>query len=305
MKINNISYILKKEQHGKRLDKVITKLIKVYSRTKIKYFILKNLVKINGNIISDPNKKVFINDKIEININFSNNYTLTPKNIKLNIIYEDKNLLIINKHSNFIMYSSSEKKNNTVLNAILYHYPLNINLPRVGIIHRLDKDTTGILVIAKNLFTQYKLTQLMKNKEITKEYLAIVHGHTKKYGSVIKPISRNIHNRTCMKTCSYGKLAITHYKVIKYFKNYTYLRIILETGRTHQIRVHMSYINHPILGDLKYNNTFKNKENNLKFARQALHSYKIKFNYPFNNGNRVWCAYLPNDMKSLLKRLSN
>ncbi|MCV2500029.1 MAG: RluA family pseudouridine synthase [Candidatus Lightella neohaematopini] len=303
MKINNIFYILKKEQHGERLDKVITKLSKIYSRTKIKYFILHGLVKVNNIIIFDPNKKVYNNDKIEFNINLSNNYIITPKNIKLNIIYEDKNILIINKQSNFVMYSSNEKCD-TILNAILHHCPLNINLPRVGIVHRLDKNTTGILIIAKNLSTQYKLTELIKNKQITKEYLAIVHGHTEKYGSIIKPISRNMHDRTCMKVCNIGKLAITHYKVITYFKNYTYLRIILETGRTHQIRVHMSYIKHPILGDAKYNTIFKDKENNINFDRQALHSYKLKFNYPFNNSEKIWYASLPEDMKILLKELS-
>ncbi|MCV2518428.1 MAG: RluA family pseudouridine synthase [Candidatus Lightella neohaematopini] len=302
MKIN-IFYIPKKEKHGERLDKVITKLNKIYSRTKIKYFILHGLVKVNNIIIFDPNKKVYNDDKIEINTNLSNNSIITPKNIRLNIIYEDHNILIINKQSNFMMYSNNEKCD-TILNAILYHYPLNINLPRVGIVHRLDKNTTGILVIAKNLSTQYKLTQLIKNKQITKEYLAIVHGHTKKYGSIIKPISRNIHDRTCMEVCNFGKLAITHYKVIKYFKDYTYLRIILETGRTHQIRVHMSYIKHPILGDVKYNIFFKNKKNNINFNRQALHSYKLKFNYPFNGSEKIWCAPLPKDMKTLLKKLS-
>ncbi|MCV2508643.1 MAG: RluA family pseudouridine synthase [Candidatus Lightella neohaematopini] len=302
MKINNIFYILKKEQHGKRLDQVITKLSKVYSRTKIKYYILSGLVKVNNIVIFNPNKKVYNNDRIEFNINLSNN-NIIPKNIRLNIIYEDHNIIIINKQSNFVMYSDSEKCN-TVLNAILYHNPLNINLPRVGIVHRLDKNTTGILIIAKNLSTQYTLTQLIKNKQITKEYLAIVHGHTKKFGSIIKPISRNMNNRTCMKVCNFGKLAITHYKVIKYFKNYTYLRIILETGRTHQIRVHMSYIKHPILGDEKYNIIFKNKENNINFNRQALHSYKLKFNYPFNNSEKIWYAPLPKDMKMLLKKLS-
>ncbi|MCV2531387.1 MAG: RluA family pseudouridine synthase [Candidatus Lightella neohaematopini] len=302
MKINNISYILKREQHGKRLDKVITKLIKIYSRTRIKYFILNKLVKVNDNIVSNPDKKVFNNDKIELNINLSKNNILAPKNIKLNIIYEDSNILIINKQSNLTMYSN--RNCNSLLNAILYYYPLNINLPRVGIVHRLDKDTTGILIIAKNLTTQYKLTQIIKNKQISKRYLAIVHGHTKKYGSIIKPISRNINNRTCMKICNYGKLSITHFKVIKYFKYYTYLSIIPETGRTHQIRVHMSYINHPILGDTKYNNIFVDKKNNIKFNRQALHSYKIKFNYPFNNSKKTWYAPLPKDMKMLLKKLS-
>ncbi|MCV2502029.1 MAG: RluA family pseudouridine synthase, partial [Candidatus Lightella neohaematopini] len=303
MKINSIFYIPKKEQNGQRLDKVITKLSKIYSREKIKHFILHGLVKVNNIIISNPDKKVYCNDKIELNINLSNNSIITPKNIRLNIIYEDHNILIINKQSNFAMYSSDEKYN-TVLNAILYHCPLNINLPRVGIIHRLDKNTTGILIIAKNLFTQYKLTQLMKNKQIIKEYLAIVHGHTNKYGSIIKPISRNTYDRTCMKVCNFGKLAITHYKVIKYFKNYTYLRVILETGRTHQIRVHMSYIKHPILGDVKYNVIFRNKENDINFNRQALHSYKLKFNYPFNNSKKIWYAPLPKDMKILLKKLS-
>ncbi|MCV2526093.1 MAG: RluA family pseudouridine synthase [Candidatus Lightella neohaematopini] len=303
MKINSIFYVLKKEQHRERLDKVITKLSKIYSRTKIKHFILHGLVKINDIIVFDPNKKVYNNDKIELNINLSNNNIIAPKNIRLNIIYEDHNILIINKQNNFAMYSSHEKYN-TILNGILYYYPLNINLPRVGIVHRLDKNTTGILIIAKNSFTQHKLTQLIKNRQIIKEYLAIVHGRTKKYGSIIKPISRNIHDRTCMKVCNFGKLAITHYKVIKYFKNYTYLRIILETGRTHQIRVHMSYIKHPVLGDVKYNIFFKNKENNINFNRQALHSYKLKFNYPFNNGEKVWCAPLPKDMKILLKKLS-
>lgn len=213
--------------------------------------------------------------------------------------------MIINKPKSLIVHPGAGNPNGTLLNSLIYHYPKIIQVPRAGIVHRLDKNTTGLMVIAKNKKTHEFLTKLIKEHKIIREYEAIVFGIIKKKGIINKPITRNIKIRTKMMIHKKGKKAITHFSIIENFKFYTRLKLKLETGRTHQIRVHLSSINHPIVGDAVYNkkiyNTLIKKINkNIPFNRQALHARKLSFQYPYTNKIVKWKIDLPKDMKKLI-----
>ncbi|MBZ2279362.1 RluA family pseudouridine synthase, partial [Buchnera aphidicola] len=175
-----------------------------------------------------------------------------PENIFLNIIYEDNDILIINKNAGLVVHPGAGNMNGTILNALLYRYKNIHNLPRSGIVHRLDKNTSGLMVIAKNMYSYIFLLNLLKKRKIVREYQAIVKGNMISGGIIDNPISRHKTKKICMMTSSIGRKAITHYKIIKRFKGYTHVLLRLDTGRTHQIRVHMLHIGYPLLGDPLY-----------------------------------------------------
>ncbi len=302
---------IKKIKKSKRLDLNIKNILKIYSRNKIINLIKKKKIKINNKIITKPSKKIKIKDKIIINYKKKKN-KITPYKKPLNIIYEDKHLLIINKNKNIIVHPGNGNKNKTILNCILYYYPYICNkVPRCGIIHRLDKNTTGILIISKNIKTYKKLTNYMKKRKIIKKYKTIVYGKIKKNGIINASISRNKYKRTQMCINKNGKKSITQYKIIKNFKYFTFLKIILHTGRTHQIRLHMNYINHPIIGEKiytnkninKYNIHYKIKKKIKKIKRQALHAYLVKFKHPIKKKKIKIKIKIPKDMKNIIKKI--
>lgn len=287
--------------YNERLDKLIFNHLKKYSRSLIKKWILNNQVLVNNKIINKPSKKflgykkIFINNIIE-----EKNDIFKPQNIKLKIIYEDKDILVIDKKNNMVVHPGVGNTENTLLNALIYHYPDNIFLPRAGIVHRLDKNTTGLMVVAKNMHSYFFLIKAIKKHKIIRIYEAIVEGEIKKNGIVNQPIMRHINKRTCMMVHSKGKHAITYYKIIKKFNNFTYISLKLKTGRTHQIRVHMSYIKHKIVGDKKYGN--KNIQNIFfnKLNRQALHAVMLSFVHPSTNNIVKFYSPIPKDMLNLL-----
>lgn len=232
-------------------------------------------------------------------------------NIFLNILYEDKYIFLINKPSGLVVHPGCGNEDGTLLDILLHERCYLKDVPRSGIIHRLDKNTTGLMIIAKDSITYYKLIDLMKNRQIIREYDAFVLGKLISGGTVSIPIMRNIKNRISMITHKFGKKAITHYKIIQKFRFYTHIHLKLETGRTHQIRVHMLYLKHPILGDPLYklgNNIPKNilKKNINKissFHRQALHASHIKFIHPITNILVDCYSTLPHDMVNIIKYL--
>ncbi|MGD6858459.1 MAG: RluA family pseudouridine synthase [Enterobacteriaceae bacterium] len=289
---------------GKRLDVIVSFFIKKVSRSKIKKLILNNLVKIDHKTINKPSFKVkkisFIYIKLPVN-KIKNKIKIYK--LKLNKIYEDKYILVINKNSNLVVHPGNGNKENTLMNALLYYYPKIINVPRCGIVHRLDKDTTGLMVIAKTTDTYFKLTDLLKKRMINRKYIGIVFGNIYKDGKINKPIKRNSFNRTKMKVSDDGKESITYYKVEEIFNNFTKLKIKLYSGRTHQIRVHMLYISHPIVGDKKY--YIKRYNKLIKFKRQALHSSSLEMKHPYNNFNMKWKTSLPNDIKKLIDKIKS
>lgn len=237
---------------------------------------------------------------------------IKKENISLNIIFEDSEILIINKPSNFVVHLGYGNMSGTLLNALIFHFKNNSSLPRAGIVHRLDKNTSGLLVVAKTIFTYNYLISLFKKREIIKEYDVIVIGRIKQSGSISYPIKRNIHRRTIMMIGSGGKKAITNYTVITRFRNYTYLRVQIKTGRMHQIRVHFSSISHPIFGDstyskgIKYNllgYSEKTRKFLCEFSRPSLHARMLRFVHPVTNELKTWTASPPLDMVHLLTLL--
>lgn len=292
--------------YNERLDKLIFNNLKKYSRSIIKKWILNNQVIVDNEIINKPSKKILGNRKIIINnIKKSNSDILQPQNIKINIIYEDQDIIIINKKNGMIVHPGVGNPDNTLLNALIYHYPNNIFLPRAGIVHRLDKNTTGLMVIAKNIYSYLFLVESIKKHNVIRQYEAIVEGELKSNGTIDQPIMRHINKRTCMMVHHKGKNAVTNYKIIKTFNKFTYIRLKLNTGRTHQIRVHMSYIKHNILGDQKYGKK-KTKNINLNkyiknFNRQALHAVKLIFLHPNKKSIVKFYSPIPKDMLKLLE----
>lgn len=299
-------------QAGQRLDYALTKVFPEYSRSQLKNCILQGLVKINGIIVTIPKNKVSGNENIEIYIQpIIKHLYFEAQNIPLDIIYEDIDIIILNKPANLIVHPGAGHNNGTILNALLYHYPNIINVPRAGIVHRLDKDTTGLMIIAKTIDAHINLIKSFHMHKIIREYEAIAIGNIITSGTVNAPILRNICKKKNMIVHPLGKPAITHYYVITHFRNHTQLRLRLETGRTHQIRVHMAYINHPLVGDQLYgkrNYSIKHLSETCKtllhqFNRQALHSVRLQCNHPTKATKMEWRVPLPKDMTVLLQAL--
>jgi 23S rRNA pseudouridine1911/1915/1917 synthase len=227
--------------------------------------------------------------------------------IDLNIVYEDEHIMVINKPAGLVVHPGAGNADGTLLNALLHHCPSIAEVPRAGIVHRLDKDTTGLMVIAKTIPAQTHLVEAMQEREITREYEAICHGTMTAGGTVDEPIGRHPTKRTHMAVTSSGRPAVTHYRVMEKFRAHTRLRLRLETGRTHQIRVHMTYINYPLVGDPVYAGRprppRKADEALLTvlrgFKRQALHAAMLRLAHPITSEIMEWHAPIPDDMVEL------
>mgnify|MGYP001021627000 FL=1 len=299
------------EQSGQRLDQALADLFPEYSRSRLKTWIETDLVTLNGQITTIPRTKVFGGEKIVISADIEDETHFEPENLPLNIVYEDEHILIINKPKDFVVHPGAGNKSGTVLNALLYHYPSVAEVPRAGIVHRLDKDTTGLMVVAKTIPAQTKLVRALQKRQITREYEAIACGIMTKGGSVDEPIARHPTKRTHMAVHPLGKPAVTHYRIMENFRNYTRLRLRLETGRTHQIRVHMAHIAHPLLGDQTYGGRPrppKNADERLnqvlrEFKRQALHAIMLRLEHPVSGELMEWYAPLPDDFVQLVNAL--
>ena len=231
--------------------------------------------------------------------------------IPLNIVYEDDDIIVINKPKDLVVHPGAGNPDGTVLNALLYHYPPIAEVPRAGIVHRLDKDTTGLMVVAKTIPAQTKLVRDLQKRKITREYEAVASGIMTKGGTVDQPMARHATKRTLMAVHPMGKPAVTHYRIMENFRNYTRLRLRLETGRTHQIRVHMAHIAHPLLGDQTYGGRPRPPKNASEaftevlrnFKRQALHAVMLRLAHPITGEMMEWYAPLPDDFVELLHAL--
>lgn len=298
-------------QLGQRLDQALAELFPDYSRSRIKEWILDNRVQVNGKIINRPKEKVFGSEQIAIDVLIEEDMSWHPQNIPLNIVYEDDEIIVINKPRDLVVHPGGGNPDGTVLNALLYRYPEIINVPRAGIVHRLDKDTTGLMVIAKTIPDQTHLVEALQLREITREYEAVVNGRMTAGGTVDEPIARHPTKRTHMAIHPLGIAAITHYRVMEHFRAHTRLRLRLESGRTHQIRVHMAHINHPLVGDPVYggrprplkgvSEEFRQVMNN--FDRQALHATMLRLYHPRTGIEMEWHADIPADMVILINIL--
>lgn len=250
-------------------------------------------------------------ENIEIKVIIEKKQRLESQDIQLNIIYEDADIIVINKPRDLVVHPGAGRTNGTVLNALLHYFPPIADVPRAGIIHRLDKDTTGLMVVAKTILAQTRLVESLQARKITREYEAIAIGTITASGTVEQPIARHTTKRIHMKVHPMGKPAVTHYRVIEHFRSHTRLRLRLETGRTHQIRVHMSHINHPLVGDPLYNrHTYPPQDASKafnevwrRFDRQALHAILLKLYHPISDREIEWHIPLPQDMMELIEAL--
>jgi len=321
---NSMKFLVKKRDDSKRLDIFLSEKIKHLTRSNIKKIIESKNVKINKKIADSPSKKVKINDKIRIELSIKSSDKLLPNKIKLDILFEDKDILIINKPKGMVVHPGAGNYENTLANALVYKYKDKLSdisgELRPGIVHRIDKETSGLLVIAKNNLSHSKLGKQFSDHSIKRKYLCLIWGVIRPLqGRIETLISRNKKNRQLMMVSDFnGKKAITNYKTIKVFniKDIPKISLIeceLETGRTHQIRVHMKYKNTSILGDNQYgkkNIKFKkiNKDFFKKFSilnGQALHAKSLGFIHPFKNKWVNFESELPSDFKKLLDLLKN
>lgn len=296
---------------GKRFDQTLAEMFPDYSRSRLKDWILAGHVSVNGVIVDKPREKMFGGEQIAINTEIEAEVRFEPQDIPLNIVYEDDDLLVINKPAGLVVHPGAGNPDGTVLNALLHHCPQLEIVPRAGIVHRLDKDTTGLMVVAKTIAAQTNLVESLQAREITREYEAIASGTMTAGGIVDEPIGRHSTKRTHMAVTFSGRPSVTHYRVMEKFRLHTRLRLRLETGRTHQIRVHMAHITHPLVGDPVYGGRPrppKNASEELReilrqFKRQALHAAMLSLYHPITGEQMTWHADIPEDMVTLTNTL--
>ncbi len=290
--------IIVTEEEALRIDSYLAKKLEL-SRSKVKKLITENLVIVNGKKVN-ANYLVQQNDKIEINNDLNYEVNIEPENIPIDVIYEDDDLLVINKESGMVVHPAPGHYTNTLVNALLYRFDLSAtNNIRPGIVHRLDKDTSGLMLVAKNEWAHEQLAKMIANKDVERKYLAIVDGIIKHdTGTIDAPIGRDVKDRQKMAVTDVNaKEAITNFKVLERFKNNTLLECILQTGRTHQIRVHLAYINHPVSNDPLYN-----KKKATEFG-QMLHSKSIKFKHPRTGKELFFEVNPPKEFQDKLEEL--
>lgn len=295
---------------GKRLDQALAVLFPEHSRSRLKEFVEQQAVTVNG-VCKRPRDKVLLGDAIQVNAKTVIAADWQGEPIALDIVYEDEHIVVINKPANLVVHPAVGNKTGTLSNALLHRYPELRHIPRAGVVHRLDKDTTGLMVVAKSLVAQTQLVIALQARKITRIYEAVVHGVLLSGSTVKAPIGRHPHDRIKMAVLDTGKPAVTHYRVLERFNAHTHLKIQLETGRTHQIRVHMAHIHHPIIGDKVYggrlrlppNATEALKERLRTFPRQALHAQSLGLLHPVTQQEMHWSAPMPDDMQQLLSML--
>lgn len=304
----NLTAVITAELHGSRLDQALAQLLPQYSRAQIQTWIKNGSVTIDAVPCDKVRQKVLNEQSIAINTTLSTQIHWQAQNLPINIVFEDDSLLVVNKAVGMITHPGAGNPDNTLVNALLHHHPDLSLVPRAGLIHRLDKNTSGLLVIAKTLESHHILTQAMKAREIKREYLALAKGEIISGASIDAPIARHSVQRTKMAVTPNGRKAITHYRVKERFRGYTLLWVELETGRTHQIRVHLSYIDHPIVGDPTYGRRIalkgkfsdKIKRAIAQFEHQALHAAQLSLTHPILGDTLQFSAPLPNDFQQLL-----
>lgn len=303
-----------REHHGQRIDSVLAQLMPEYSRSQLSTWIKNATVTVNQKQCK-PKDKVMTGDVIDVNVTFTPQVAefnqCEAEDIPLEVVYEDDDVLVINKPAGLVVHPGAGNREHTLVNALLHHAPTLHHLPRAGIIHRLDKDTTGLLIIAKTLIAHTALIRQMQARDIQRHYITLVQGHVISGGTIDTGFGRHPRNRLKMSVIGQGRQAITHYKVNQQYGDYTLLDVSLMTGRTHQIRVHMLHINHPVVGDQLYSGRMRfpiNASDELRaalqqFKRQALHACAIAFNHPITNEELAFTAPLPADFAQLLDSL--
>ena len=302
--MENFKFEILEEDNGKRIDKYLSSLLDGKSRSYIQRVIDDGKVNVNGKIVKS-NYKLKIKDIINLEIPEPTELEVIPENIPLDILYEDKDVIVVNKSQGMVVHPAPGSSNGTMVNALLYHCKdlSGINgVIRPGIVHRIDKDTSGILVVAKNDNSHNILAEQLKDHSMTREYYALVEGIIKEdEGTINEPLARHPKERIKISVVKGGREAITHFKVIERFKEYTLVKCILETGRTHQIRVHMAYIGHPLVGDPVYGY----KKQKFKLQGQMLHAKVLGFIHPSTKEYMQFESPLPDYFTEIINKLKS
>lgn len=310
MQAEKLAATVPADHAGKRLDQALATLFPQHSRSRLQEWIRAGRVLLNGQPASQRHS-VKTGDAVVVHPVTLIHAAWAPEPITLDIRHEDQALLIINKPAGLVVHPGAGNPDHTLLNALLHHDAALLSVPRAGIIQRLDKDTSGLMVIARTPEAHTFLVEQMRRRLIRREYEAIVCGAITSGGSIDAPIGRHQTQRTRMAVTHKGKLAVTHYRIIRRYRTHTHLRLRLETGRTHQIRVHMASIHHPIVGDPVYGGRTRlpaaiteDLRNHLKsFPRQALHACYLELTHPITGNTLQESAPLPEDMRCLLDAL--
>ncbi|WP_271271846.1 23S rRNA pseudouridine(1911/1915/1917) synthase RluD [Aliamphritea hakodatensis] len=297
---------------GKRLDQAVADLFPDYSRSRLQNWIKDGSLRVDGKSwrIRD---KVFGGEEIVIDAQLDVIDSFVPREMPLDIIFEDEHIMIINKPAGLVVHPAAGHWDDTLLNGLLHYNPDMAQVPRAGIVHRLDMDTTGLMVVAKTIQAQTDLVAQLQERTMGREYEAIVNNVMTGGGTVDEPLGRHSRNRQMMAVVGLGKEAVTHYRVLDKFRTHTHIRLKLETGRTHQIRVHMAYINYPLIGDQMYGGRFRlpkgispELQQNLRdFKRQALHAKRLELFHPATGELMSWEVDLPEDIQTLLANLKD
>lgn len=303
-------FVIEMDQSNTRLDQVLAALMPEYSRSRLQQWIKQGAVTVNGKVLK-PKEKVKVNDLIAVNAELEAQGEWLPEDISLDIVYEDDCIIIINKPAGLVVHPAAGNYSGTLVNALLHHQENLQNVPRAGIVHRLDKETTGLMVVAKTLQAHAHIVDQLQERTMGREYEAVVSGVMTGGGTVDEAIARHPKDRKKMSVTPFGKTAITHYRLVKKYSNHTHIRVKLETGRTHQIRVHMAHINHALVGDPVYAGRFKIpagiteefKQTLRGFRRQALHAKKLTLTHPETLKEVSWEVPLPDDMLTLIEEI--
>ena len=306
----SLQFQLDESYLGQRIDQVAALVWKEFSREKLKQWMKDGHLLVNGNVVK-PKYKCEGDETLTLDVELEVQTGAEPENIPLNIVYEDNDILVINKSVGMVVHPGAGNPRGTLVNAILYHYPKSSELARAGLVHRIDKDTSGLLVVAKTLEAQFSLSKQLAKKSVYRVYDLITYGNIIAGGTIDEPIKRHPVDRVKMAILPGGRDAVTHYNVKERFQNFTRVQAQLETGRTHQIRVHFSYINFPLVGDPVYVSRVKVPAGASElltttlraFKRQALHASKLGLVHPKTGEEMTFEAPWPDDFKDLLEVL--
>lgn len=303
--------LLSEESAGKRLDVVIAELFPEYSRSRLKIWIQQGQVLLNGKV-AKPKTKIAGDEELQLTVQaIESEAACEAEDIPLNIVYQDEHIIVVNKPAGLVVHPAAGHYTGTMQNALLHFDPSLAAIPRAGIVHRIDKDTTGLMVVARNLSSHKYLVDQIQQHEVIREYQAVVHGVMTGGGMVDQPIGRHPRDRIKMAVRENGREAITHYRLLEKFREHSHIKVQLETGRTHQIRVHMSHLRHPLVGDPVYAGRHRvppGAQPDLLdylqvFKRQALHAWKLTLIHPQHGEEVSFEADLPDDMTKLLSLL--
>ena len=299
------------EMQGLRLDAGAARLFDRHSRAKLQYWIAQGHLRVNSRITTVARHKLRAGDELRLRTPVAREAGVAPQKIKLDVVYEDADLVVLNKPAGLTVHPGAGRPDGTLQNALLHKYPQTGRLDRGGLVHRLDKDTSGLMVVALSARAQMRLVEAMQARRVRREYDAVVVGVVAAGGTVRAAIGRHPRDRTKMTVLANGRPAVSHYRVLERFTQHTHLRVKLETGRTHQIRVHMSYKRHPVLGDPVYGGRAHRgaglpdalRQRIANFPRQALHARELEFAHPVTGAHLTFMREPPEDMQQLIAAL--